>query len=258
MTTPPAPLTPQEKQSIKTIENLNQRGGRMLSVVDLVEADSLSLEAAAYLLHRIRRGASFLTAANPGGAGKTAVMGALLALTPPGSVLREIGSSRDLDGPQPPVDSPTWHICHELGAGRIPGYLWGASIPAYLGLIGPGSFIASNLHADTLGEVEQALCGAPNELPRDRLQEVDLIITLVCERLNGDMRRHTGVIYTATGGGHCPVFARDAGSGCLLPDESLLEGLDLAPEFECLTKLVAAGARELRAFRWGLLSCLSG
>ncbi len=257
MTTSPASLTPQEWRNIQTIERLNQRGGRMLSVVDLVAAGSLSLEAAAYLLYRIRRGASFLTAANPGGAGKTAVMGALLALTPPGAILREIRSAQDLSGGQPDVECPTWHICQELGAGRIPGYLWGSSIPAYFALSRAGSYLASNLHADTLEEVQQALCGAPNHLAPDHLRAADLILTLACQRLNGTTRRHIAVIYAAAPEGHLPVFAWDGEAGSVLPMPGLPRDADFGPERECLARLVHDGACELPVFRQRLLELLA-
>ncbi|MEK7765428.1 MAG: hypothetical protein AAB368_04240, partial [bacterium] len=66
------------------LDRLNQRGGRMLSIVDLIEAGTVTRELAAYLLAAIGGGASFMTAALPGGAGKTTVMGALLNFVPPG------------------------------------------------------------------------------------------------------------------------------------------------------------------------------
>lgn len=256
MTTDMRPLPPQEQQNIQTIERLNQRGGRMLSVVDLVAAGSLSLQAAAYLLYRIRRGASFLTAANPGGAGKTAVMGALLALTPPGAVLREIRSARDLRDWRTDPECPTWHVCQELGAGMIPGYLWGNSIPAYFALRGAGSYLATNLHADTLEEVRQALCGAPNYLAADHLHGTDLILTLACQRLDGTIRRHVAVIYAAAPDGPVPVFAWDAAAGGMRPRPELPRDVDFGPECEWLGRLVEENAAELPVFRQRLLALL--
>ena len=49
----------------------------MLSVVDLIDAGTISVDLAAYSLAAISQGASFLVGAMPGGAGKTTVMGAL-------------------------------------------------------------------------------------------------------------------------------------------------------------------------------------
>ena len=49
-------------KTLREIERCNQRGGRMLSIVDLIEAGTLSRELAAYALAAIGRGASFLSA----------------------------------------------------------------------------------------------------------------------------------------------------------------------------------------------------
>jgi hypothetical protein len=54
----------------------------MLSVVDLLEAGTLSLAQAAWLAARVAEGSSWLVGARPGGAGKTTVMAALLAMVP--------------------------------------------------------------------------------------------------------------------------------------------------------------------------------
>lgn len=67
----------------REIYRCNQRGGRMLSVVDLIEAGILGEELAAYCLAAIGQGASFMVGAMPGGARKTTVMGALLTFVPP-------------------------------------------------------------------------------------------------------------------------------------------------------------------------------
>ena len=68
----------------REINRCNQRGGRMLSVVDLIEAGTMTAELAAYCLAAIGQGASFMVGAMPGGAGKTTVMGALLNFVPAG------------------------------------------------------------------------------------------------------------------------------------------------------------------------------
>jgi Flp pilus assembly CpaF family ATPase len=51
---------------ISVVNRSNQRGGRMLSLADLVEADTFTLEQAAWVTERIEAGASILVGANPG------------------------------------------------------------------------------------------------------------------------------------------------------------------------------------------------
>ena len=52
------------------IEQLNQRGGRMLSIMDLIQAGTISVPMAAYAMRAMHQGASLLTAARPGGAAR--------------------------------------------------------------------------------------------------------------------------------------------------------------------------------------------
>ncbi len=54
----------------RELDRCNQRGGRMLSVLDLLDAHTLDLDLAAYLMARTTRGASFMVGARPGGAGQ--------------------------------------------------------------------------------------------------------------------------------------------------------------------------------------------
>jgi len=64
----------------REIDRCNQRGGRMLSIVDLVQAGTFTVDLAAYALAAIGKGASFMVGALPGGAGKTTVMGVIQSL----------------------------------------------------------------------------------------------------------------------------------------------------------------------------------
>jgi len=246
-------LRPDETDTLRVIDGLNQRGGRMLSLLDLLDAGSLSMDMAAYLVQRIGQGASFLTAARPGGAGKTTVMGALLALVPPGAVLREVRGPEDLAAPFPAGPRPVWHVCHELGPGNHFGYLWGQALPAYFGLLGRGSYLASNLHADTLPEIREALCGSPNGLPQTLLARVDLILLLRMTLRQGH-RRHwiEAVLTAAEGGPHQTVFQRTA-SGDFAAGEAAPPREALAAERGWLHFMLTAGPRALPGFRQRLL-----
>jgi len=83
-----------ETHNRRQIEQLNQRGGRMLSIVDLILAGTISVEMSAYAMRAIHRGASLLTGARPGGAGKTTLMAALLSFLPPGVPIVTVDRSR--------------------------------------------------------------------------------------------------------------------------------------------------------------------
>jgi hypothetical protein len=150
---------------IALVKRANQRGGRMLSVVDLLEGETLSLRQAAWLLARVRDGSSWLVGAKPGGAGKTAVMCALLAMVPRGGV---VGSAGD-PGNKVLLTNPGtgWEqaragdtvLAYELSPGYYDAYIWGEDVARLTKLGRRGCRIVSNLHADTLAEARQQIVG---------------------------------------------------------------------------------------------------
>ncbi len=140
---------------LKEVNRCNQRGGRILSIVDLLRAGTLDRSLAAYLVSRISQGASFLVGANPGGAGKTTVMCALLGCIPPGMRLVPAGDISVLRRLR--EKPPACVICHEIGSGPYYAYLWGEGARAFFGLRNHQR--ATNLHADTLEECRDQLCG---------------------------------------------------------------------------------------------------
>ncbi len=127
----------------------------MLSVVDLLNAGTVTPRFLAYMVQALEKGVSFLVGARPGAAGKTTVMAALLGLVPGGELLQSIAGPGDLPNPQDSTDilSRKTLICHEIGRGRWYGYLWGSPVRHYLNLASQGYRIASNLHADSLPEI---------------------------------------------------------------------------------------------------------
>ncbi len=140
----------------------------MLSLVDLMAADTIPLDLAAYLAGKVYAGASFLVGASPGGAGKTTVMGALLACVPPGCRLIPADNIEELvTPPAHDMKNPLCYVCHEIGAGFYYAYLWDRGARAFFALPQKGHQIATNLHADTYEECRAQLCdengvAAPN------------------------------------------------------------------------------------------------
>ena len=135
---------------IQVIERSNQRGGRMLSVVDLVEAGTLSLGQAAWLVAEVQAGSSWLVGAKPGGAGKTAVMSALLGVLPP--VRRVWLTNPGTEwGAAEPGDCV---VAYEISPGSYDAYIWGQDVRQLAELGRQGVRIVTNLHADTLQEAQ--------------------------------------------------------------------------------------------------------
>lgn len=186
------------RHNIAEVDRLNQRGGRMLSLVDLVRAGTLDAPCAAWLATRMAEGASVLTAAQPGGAGKTTIMAALLGFLSPGVRIETVSDASVLDG-EP--DGPTCYLVHEIGSGPYYAYLWDDDVTRFLDKAGDGrSSVASNLHADTMEELTGSLVGQL-DVPRDTLANVDLILFIRMRRGMGGVRRWVNEVWVSNRAG---------------------------------------------------------
>ncbi len=141
------------RRHLAEINKCNQRGGRMLSVRDLLEAGTLNEEIAAYLLAAISTGHSFFVGARPGGVGKTTVMAALLNFIPDTDIVATVNSQVIENGLRDPQFK--CFVAHEIGRGRWYAYIWGNDVANFLKLA-KKHMIAGNLHADTVPEVLEA------------------------------------------------------------------------------------------------------
>lgn len=135
------------------INRSNQRGGRMLSIIDLIADDTLSLAQAAWIAVRILDGSSFLIGARPGGAGKTTVMGALLGLLPAATAAHLATS----DGGWRDNRPGDCLIAYEISPGFYDAYIWGEDLRSFCRFGKNGRRIVSNLHADSPEEVVDQL-----------------------------------------------------------------------------------------------------
>jgi len=178
------------RANLREINSLNQRGGRMLSVVDLIEDGTLDVPTAAYLLTAVAGGASFLTAAGPGGVGKSTLVASMLSFLPPGERIETV-TEPSLAG----EGGRRCFLCHEIGAGHWYGYLWGESAAEYFALHSRGR-IAATIHAETVEEIkEQVLGPSIGADPRD-LAAIDLLAFMV---RRGGLRR-VSAVFEAEGG----------------------------------------------------------
>lgn len=159
------------------IERCNQRGGRMLSIVDLLAAGTVTRELAAFFIAAIQQGASFMIGAMPGGAGKTTVMGALLNLVPAEVELRAADSIETMQAGLRRNAPRACYIAHEIGPGHYYAYLWDRELRAFFDLAAAGHILASNLHADSLTEAQFQICQI-NSVPPELFRKINLIIFL--------------------------------------------------------------------------------
>ncbi len=242
-----------ERENLAQIEALNQRGGRTLSVVDLIDAGTMDAAMSAYLLAAAAGGASFLTAARPGGAGKSTVLANLLNFLPPGERIVTVSRPEAIDAAQAlPAAAPLCALAHEIGSGPWFGYIWGKDVERFFRLMDGRRRIASCQHADTLEELTSILRAVPLHVSEESIRRLDLALFLHVDGRSRPARRRVAAVYEADGEGHRLVFqwnaARDAfeetGPSALLPRLAERLGAD-AEEIERVRRAAEDFIREL-------------
>lgn len=205
----------------------------MLSVVDLIERETLSLGQGSWLLRRVLQGSSFLVGATPGGAGKTAVMGALLTMLPPGSEVYLTAGSAWKKAPE-----GACLVAYELNDDFYEAYIWGEDVKAFARLGAKGRRLVSNLHADSVEEAREqivAQCGASEE-------EFRVFSLFVPIRFAGGIGRRERIV-------ECIYEAREDGWREAQPEEDAR----IAP---FLSQLLERGVREIEPVRREWLKAL--
>lgn len=240
-----------ERHNHQQIERLNQRGGRTLSIVDLIQARTISLEMAAHAWRAMDQGASLLTGARPGGAGKTTLMAAILNFLPPNVPIVTVDSPHVItDALATSVDKPACYLAHEIGSGYWYGYIWGGDVARFLSLIGGGRRIASCLHADTLEELGQIVCSPPLEASAQLLARVDLILFMHLDAQMGSYRRRVATFYeTDRAGNHQLLYAWEARIDTFQRVGELRDPNELNRYVGAVRRLVDEGEADCRAVR---------
>ena len=230
------------------IERCNQRGGRMLSIVDLLEAGTITPDLAAYAMAAIGRGASFLVGALPGGAGKTTVMGALLNFVPGDVVLRPADGMRAIERGLGAERPRCCYICHEIGSGPYYAYLWGGELRAYFELPTAGHSLATNLHADTYEQARDQICG-DNGVPAAALCRMGLMFFLSVRRSGLGASRRIVTAWESDGRApHLMVFSAEASDGRVAAS-ALVSEADVSEAASAIDRLAASGARTIEQVR---------
>ena len=193
------------------LNRCNQRGGRMLSVFDLLDAGTLDLDLTAYLMARISRRASFMVGAVPGGAGKTTVMCALLNFVPEDVSLIAATPQAVYRAATTPSSTRCCYICHEIGAGSYFAYLWADALQTYCTLFEAGHILATNLHADDLEQARDQICN-DNDIPIEHFNRFELLIFLGVEGGYFTSHRWIEEVYSSDGSSEHTLFFRASDS----------------------------------------------
>ena len=175
----------------------------MLSAIDLLAAGTLDLRLAAYLMQTVRKGASILACAGPGGTGKTTLMGALLCFLPAHASIRVVEKPQPLSWYEEQSDAQafTWFLAHELGPGSWYSYLWGEGARTFLSMPDKLRFCATTVHADNLGELRRLLQGREIGLSLQDFARLDLVLFIRAIRTQGTGRWRRRVTEVCLGTG---------------------------------------------------------
>jgi len=230
---------------------LNQRGGRTLSIVDLIRAGTIDVPMAAYAMRAMRRGASLLTGARPGGAGKTTLMAAILNFLPPNVPIVTVDRPGVIaDALSAGPRGPACYLAHEIGSGHWYGYIWGRHVGDFLDLIEGSRRVASCLHADTLDELTGIVCSPPLGADPEALARVGLIMFMHVSGHFGQCRRRVAAFHEASPPGrHRLLFEWDAASDTFTQVGDLHDPQHLRPYEQFLRELADAGQADTQTVR---------
>jgi hypothetical protein len=252
-----------EQANLAQVEELNQRGGRTLSMVDLICARTISAEMAAYVGHRISQGASLLTAANPGGAGKTALLAAAFGFLPTGMPVATVDGPHVIAGAEK-EDVPHCYLAHEIGSGHWYGYLWGPAVARYLALASGSHTVASCLHADTIKEMQAQLASRPLRVEPSALLAVDLILFVHVDRGGGSgpggYRRRVAAAYESdrTAGSHRLIYRWERERDAFERTADVAVTAEVEALAAHLARLADAGPLTFAGLRQAYLASLGG
>lgn len=240
---------------VREIEACNQRGGRMLSLVDLLDAGTVDLALAAYLAAAMRSGASLLVGARPGGAGKTAVMCALLNFLPDHTVIRPVEGKLLTEGLYDHRPGETCYLAHEIGGGHYYAYIWNGQARTFFRLAANGHIVASNLHADTLDETYDQLCRG-NGVERAHVQRVRLKVYLHLTRGQGrSARRWVSQVYEGDSSQDRLLWeGRADGTFVRLAESAAVSRPEEQAYSDLLSRLLRQNVRRIEDVRCALLS----
>lgn len=194
-------------------------------------------------MRAVAEGASVLTGARPGGAGKTTLMATFLHLLPPDVRILAVDRPAVIAGAlaEPPT-TPLCYLAHEIGPGHWYGYIWGRQVADFLALVEGPRRVASCLHADTLDELFAILTSPPLGVSEQAIGRVGLMMFMHADRGLAGIRRRAASFYLANrNGGHDLVFEWDAETDSFRQAGEIPGQDGLAPYREFIERLVKEG-----------------
>ena len=161
-----------------------------LSLEDLVENGTMSVDIARTLRATAQGRHSFLVVAIPRLAGKSTVMAAMLACAPKGTPVKTVGDDGiDIEG-LAAAAAGGYLVVPEISEYPVtPGYIWGARVRRVFARIGQDVALAAALHAPGADEAIEIVCRG-NGVPDAQVANIALVVYI--RSLGTDWRQPTG------------------------------------------------------------------
>ena len=170
-----------------------------MSVCELIQAGNMSARLAAMFWIGMERGASIIIAAEPPNSGKTTTLSALLAFTPPETLVYFTrGQGETFAVPVLSESYPTYILINEL-SDHIPVYTWDDNARRAFELLGEGYSLGSTMHDETVEGVLRQL-GEELAIPGRHLAGVTFIVPLYIGKLHPVIRRVLEVAFVQPDG----------------------------------------------------------
>jgi hypothetical protein len=161
-----------------------------LNLEDLVANGTMSPEIASTLQATARGRHSFLVVAIPRLAGKSTVMGAMLAHAPKGAPQKTVGDDGVDIAALAAASAGGFLVVPEISEYPVTaGYIWGAPVRRVFSKIGEDIALAAALHAPGADEAIEIVCRG-NGVPDEQAAQIALVVYI--RSLGRDWRRPTG------------------------------------------------------------------
>lgn len=146
-----------------------------LGLVDLVRNRTMSAEVAATLAGAVEERRSFLVFAVPRLAGKSTVMGAMLANVPDGTPIQTVSGDIAETARLRSGVGRGYLVIPEISPAPVRTYIWGAPVRRVFSLLGRGYALAAALHAPSVEEAFAIVC-SENGVPDEDAAHVELAV----------------------------------------------------------------------------------
>ncbi|MDO8614648.1 MAG: hypothetical protein Q7T33_02790 [Dehalococcoidia bacterium] len=194
-----------------------------MSIVQIIGAGNMPARLAALFWVGLERGASIIVAADPPSSGKTTTLSALLAFTPPDTLVYFTrGQGETFSLPVLSTSFPTYLLINEM-SDHIPVYTWDDHARRAFQLLSEGYSLASTMHADSVQGVLSQLEG-DLQIPRSQIANLTFIVPMYIGRGEGTVRRVTEVAFLQPDGatgvamGTIAAWDRDADAFDIFPE----------------------------------------